>query len=460
MTYYGMNFSGAEFGVSTDSSFNWNAPLTWFPRGHYDYFAKKGFNLARLPVSWDQMQPNVGYGLAAPYLAKVKEAIGFANAAGMDVILDVHNYARKNGAVIGSTTVPVSAFADLWKRLAQEFGSNGKVLFGLCNEPHDMATSSWVAAANAAAVAIRDAGAKNKLIVGGNYWNGSASWVGGEMNGFRDPGDNWLIEVHCYLNGNGSGATSDVVSKTVLRDRLTGIVSWCRDNGRKFLLGEFSTGPTDSNAKAAIQDGLTYLANNKDVCAGWSWWACIGAAPPNDPWTPYAVNPSLDYKTEDAKVAWLVPFIVAESTPPPPVVSSEKISVSGNVLACPSDQGMTGWLVQGSGGSVPVGSYPLGIRTVVSFSSGELFVNHFHLSNPSGKYDLTWKEIWLDLRGHSVGSFWDCVVEGTSGIVKITPTAASGIVMANGRNAFGVVVKRQSDPSRASWQCLVTKVVF
>ena len=316
--YYGVNFSGAEFGVSTDGAFNSSSSTTWFPHGHYDYFKSKGFNFIRLPLAWDRLQPTLNGAFDTAYAAKLKDAVDYATSIGLTIAIDIHNYARRNGNLIGSTAVPTTAFADLWSKLATLYKANSKVIFGLCNEPHDMTTSQWLTAANAATVAIRATGATNMIFVSGNYWGGTTSWVNGEMNGYVDSLNNSTIEVHCYLNADGSGSTSDVVSTTVLRDRLTSIVNWCKTNKKKFFLGEFSTGPTDTKAKTAVQDGLTYLAANSDVCLGWSWWANIGNAPPNDQWTPYAINPSLDYKTEDAKVAWLTPFMVATTTPVDP----------------------------------------------------------------------------------------------------------------------------------------------
>jgi endoglucanase len=77
------------------------------------------------------------------------------------VLIDPHNYARYNGNLIGSAAVPHAAFADFWSRVAQQFVGNPRVLFGLMNEPHDMPTEQWLAAANAAIAAIRAAGASN-----------------------------------------------------------------------------------------------------------------------------------------------------------------------------------------------------------------------------------------------------------------------------------------------------------
>lgn len=456
--YYGVNFSGAEFGVSTDYAFNKSSSQTWFPQGHYDYFKNKGFNFIRLPISWDKLQPTLKQDFDATYAALLKKAVTQATSIGQSIVIDIHNYARKNGKVIGSPDLPISAFADLWSRLALLYKDNALVLFGLCNEPHDMATSQWVQAANAASKAIRDQGAMNQILVAGNYWSGSTSWLNNEMVSYQDPLNNYLIEIHCYLNSNGSGATEDVVSPTILKDRLTPIVNWCRKNNKKFILGEFSTGTKDPNAKAAIQDGLTFLKNSADVCAGFCWWSNIGSAPPNDPWTPYAINPSLDYKTEDSKVAWLTPFLTPTSKDPSTTIHA--IRKTTNSFLPPSDQGHTFYFQVPANQTIPPNSYPLSVLTRTTYADLTTFVDQIILSNPSKLYDMDWREMYLDLRGHTLKSFWDCNVEGTQGIVKITPTTNSRTVLANGRNAFGLVIQRQKDPSKNYYQVLVNSVVF
>ncbi len=40
--------------------------------------------------------------------------------------------------LIGSDNVPISAFADLWKRLSLQFANDKAVIFGLMNEPHEI----------------------------------------------------------------------------------------------------------------------------------------------------------------------------------------------------------------------------------------------------------------------------------------------------------------------------------
>jgi endoglucanase len=56
----------------------------------------------------------------------------------IDVVLDLHNYGRYKGEIVGSKQVPNDAFYDVWKRIAQALKSYPALMaYGLMNEPHD-----------------------------------------------------------------------------------------------------------------------------------------------------------------------------------------------------------------------------------------------------------------------------------------------------------------------------------
>src|SRR5215208_105023 len=97
-----------------------------------------------------------------------------ATGAGLKVILDVHNFAdyyiERNGRgvrfAIGSERLPISRFADLWRRLSHNFkGTPGIVGYGLMNEPAGMPSVGalspakvWERASRRALDAIRSNG--------------------------------------------------------------------------------------------------------------------------------------------------------------------------------------------------------------------------------------------------------------------------------------------------------------
>jgi aryl-phospho-beta-D-glucosidase BglC (GH1 family) len=53
-------------------------------------------------------------------------------------ILDIHNYARWNGGIVGQGGPSNSDFATFWGLLAAKYASQSRVIFGIMNEPHDV----------------------------------------------------------------------------------------------------------------------------------------------------------------------------------------------------------------------------------------------------------------------------------------------------------------------------------
>ena len=56
---------------------------------------------------------------------------------GAHCIIDIHNYARWNGKIIGQGGPSDDDFASLWGQLAQKYAKEDNVVFGIMNEPHD-----------------------------------------------------------------------------------------------------------------------------------------------------------------------------------------------------------------------------------------------------------------------------------------------------------------------------------
>ena len=81
-------------------------------------------------------------------------------------ILDLHNYARWQGKIVGQGGPTNAQLADVWKQLATKYGSNSKIAFGVMNEPHDIPDiKTWAATVQAVVTAIRGAGAASNMIL-------------------------------------------------------------------------------------------------------------------------------------------------------------------------------------------------------------------------------------------------------------------------------------------------------
>ena len=275
----GVNLSVAEFGENNLPG-TYGSDYTYPTHAEVDYFTGKGMNVFRLPFRWERLQRSANTAFDAAEQARIDDFVGYAASKGASIILDPHNYARYYGTIIGQGNVPASAFADFWTRLADRYKSNPKVIFGLMNEPHDMATELWRDDANAAIAAIRATGATNLILVPGNGYTGAHSWLqnyygtpnGTVMLSISDAGNNFAFDVHQYLDGNFSGTSENCTGTTIGAEKLVAFTNWLHQNNRRGFLGEFGGG-RNQTCYAAIDNMLNYVEANRDVWLGWTYWA-------------------------------------------------------------------------------------------------------------------------------------------------------------------------------------------
>nr|XP_018266061.1 uncharacterized protein I303_00030 [Kwoniella dejecticola CBS 10117]OBR88219.1 hypothetical protein I303_00030 [Kwoniella dejecticola CBS 10117] len=196
----GVNLAGCDFGMSTDGS----SGTSYCPgTDQISHFVEKGANIFRLPVGWQYLVGNnqASTSLDSTFFATYDNLVKTALATGWYVMIDVHNYARWNGGVIGQGGPSDNDFANLWKLLAGKYKSESKVIFGLMNEPHDVDINQWATTVQAAVNAIRAAGATTQSIaLPGNQWTHPEGWI----SGANDPllastPDISLRQVQCCL---------------------------------------------------------------------------------------------------------------------------------------------------------------------------------------------------------------------------------------------------------------------
>ena len=277
MALLGVNLSGGEYSadtlpgvVGTDYTYPTDAEI--------DYYASKGLDVIRLPFLWERVQPTEGGPLSPSELSQIDAVVTYANAKGMKVILDPHNYGSGYGNLIGSAGTPTTAFADFWGKLAAHYASNGDVMFGLMNEPQQSTAMAWLGDANAAIGAIRAAGATSQeILVPGTSYDGAWTWTTTDNasvigTGIKDPNNNFVFEVHQYLDSDGSGTHASVVSPTVGSSRLAAITQWAKTTGNRLFLGEFGVAQ-DATSLGAMDDMLSFMNKNSSVWQGATDWA-------------------------------------------------------------------------------------------------------------------------------------------------------------------------------------------
>jgi endoglucanase len=282
LPFTGVNLAGGEFyNPAKTPEPMYGRDFIYPSKEEYEYFASKGMNVFRVQFLWETLQPKAKEPFRQAEIERLKDSVHLATARGLTVILDPHNYARYYGKVVGSNEVPHEVFADFWGRLAKEFRGETNVWFGLVNEPHDMPTEQWLEAANQAIVTIRKAGADNLILVPGNAYSGAHGWVKGKwygtpngavMQGIHDPKNNYVFEVHQYLDKDSSGSHKEVVSPTIGSERLKSFVGWCREHKVRAFLGEFAVAEGEEGHQA-VEDMLQAVERDRDVWLGFTWWA-------------------------------------------------------------------------------------------------------------------------------------------------------------------------------------------
>jgi len=169
-------------------------------------------NVVRVPL-------NQAFWLAASplhdpgYPGLVDDAVTWAEAAGMDVILDLHWSDR---GVIGGCSrtsncqqrMPDANSLTFWSEIARRYAGDGRVMFELYNEPHDVSWDVWLNGGDTGegwqAVGmqqlydtVRAAGADNLVIAGGLNWAYDLSGVPSH----RIAGYNVAYAAHPYNAG-------------------------------------------------------------------------------------------------------------------------------------------------------------------------------------------------------------------------------------------------------------------
>jgi aryl-phospho-beta-D-glucosidase BglC (GH1 family) len=115
--------------------------------------AKAGFRLVRIPVTWSKHTgPAPEYVIEPSFLERVSEVVGYAHAAGLYAVIDLHHDGADNFKGVewitlndekGNTTPENNAFVKarfvaVWQQIAKHFAGHGEeLLFESMNEIHD-----------------------------------------------------------------------------------------------------------------------------------------------------------------------------------------------------------------------------------------------------------------------------------------------------------------------------------
>jgi endoglucanase len=322
LPYRGVNLSSAEFGVSSDGSgalpgshgTDYIYPSTANGYQGVSYFMDRGATTFRIPFRWERLQTSRRASLNSTELSRLRTTVEEITNRGGVAILDPHNYARYGTNILDSES-EYDDFADFWRKLADAFKSNPKVIFGLMNEPYGFATERWVSAANRAIAAIRATGANQLILVPGMAYSGAHSWNQSwygtpnaqAMLNITDSGNNFAFEVHQYFDSDYSGTNAACATSTGV-ETVQGFTSWLKQHQKRGFLGEFGSG-TSSTCQSAVNGVLSHLEANADVWLGYTWWA-------GGPWWGnYFTGLDPQAGTDRPQMSWLVPHFAWNAGP-------------------------------------------------------------------------------------------------------------------------------------------------
>lgn len=153
------------------------------------FYKDDHLNTFRLPVGWQYLVDNqLGGPLNAANFAKYDAQVQACLATGAYCILDIHNYARWNGGIIGQGGPTNAQFVSVWSQLAKKYASQSRIMFGIMNEPHDVPNiQAWAASVQAAVTAIRQAGATSQYILlpGNDYTSAQQFVTNGSLDALK-----------------------------------------------------------------------------------------------------------------------------------------------------------------------------------------------------------------------------------------------------------------------------------
>lgn len=255
----------------------------------FDTVKASGFDTVRIPVSYmDKIVVENGkYTVDDTYMARVKQVVDAAIAAGLYVVIDVHNDGgngvqgmwldiTKTGTEFNNIK---NKFSDLWTDIAVNFADyDQKLIFEGFNElnngsyttaPTTEQLSNVNTLNNAFVEAVRNAGCKNTdrmLIVAGYNTN-----IDYTVSGFAKPNDTasdrLMLSVHYYepsdfaLNENGTDEWDEDIE--TIEAQFKKISDFAKTENMPVFIGEY--GAIDKNndeSRAAYLSSLNEIANS------------------------------------------------------------------------------------------------------------------------------------------------------------------------------------------------------
>ncbi|KAL8831124.1 MAG: hypothetical protein Q9191_001050, partial [Dirinaria sp. TL-2023a] len=266
VAWAGVNIAGFDFGCDINGACDLSKVVP--PLKQYNgndgaaqmkhFVDNDGLNAFRLPVGWQYLVNNkCGGTLDQDAFTKYDALVKACLDTGAYCIIDIHNYARWDGNIIGQGGPENDQFASLWQQLATNYAKESKVVMGLMNEPHDMPSmTAWATTVQAAVTAIRKAGATTQhILLPGNGYTSAGSFVSSgsataleKVTNLDGSTDLLIFDVHKYFDSDNSGTHASCVSNYI-DNAFKPLASYLTSNKRQALLSEFGGGSSDASCE-------------------------------------------------------------------------------------------------------------------------------------------------------------------------------------------------------------------
>jgi hypothetical protein len=306
-------------------SLEWSSIGDGISAADFALMASWGTNVVRIALNQDFWLPSAA--LNNPlYPDHVDQAVSWAEAAGLDVILDLH-WSDAGDSSVTSTTAQgpgnsgQQMMADtnsieFWKEVATKYKGDGHVLFELYNEPHGVSWDVWlnggqsgrfvVAGMQQLYDTVRATGANNVVIAGGLNWAYDLSEV--RPTGSYVHGYNVMYATHPYLTSGNSPSGWEASFGHLVTTDFAPVIATEFGDGRK----PNCTGDWDQQLIAFLGQRGSWTA--------WAWYPGIASDDPQGCHFPslivdWAGTPSVQGLVVKAALQ-AYPPVVPRSTPP------------------------------------------------------------------------------------------------------------------------------------------------
>ena len=253
---------------------------------HFTEIKKAGFDFVRLNLQAFRHM-DAQNRLEPQWLAKLDDVVRHAQAAGLGVIIDEHDFNPCSENVDVCRT-KLSAF---WTQVAPRFANAPRsVAFELLNEPHDKLNGEpWNQLFAQVLAIVRSTNPSRIVVVGPTHWNSLkdlpllklpadpnllVTFHYYEPFHFTHQGAGWAGEEVKHLHGITWGTASD---RAALRSDFDQVAAWSAASHRPILLGEF--GAYDKSG-TPLDLRVAYIKAVREEAErhrfGWAYWQFEG----------------------------------------------------------------------------------------------------------------------------------------------------------------------------------------